>query len=184
MFCVKCKQQTETNNIEYIITKNGRHMKRGKCALCGTTKTNFTKAVDGGDLVSTLSNITSNIKLPGQKFPGEMHLPGMNFAGPGTRHDLRLNDDKTPKVWSQPIDRVDKSAYLHDLNYEKYSDTANRNIADRQMLSELDAIQNPTLREKLERAVIKPIIATKAKFGLGVKSSPFLEKGRKRRVKR
>ena len=97
----------------------------------------------------------------------------MNFAGPGTRLDLRLNDDKTPKLWSKPIDRVDKSAYFHDLNYEKYSDTANRNIADRQMISELNAIQNPTLREKVERAVIKPIIATKAKFGLGVKSAPF-----------
>jgi len=28
-------------------------------------------------------------RLPWSRYPGEMHLPGMNFAGPGTRLDLR-----------------------------------------------------------------------------------------------
>jgi hypothetical protein len=44
-----------------------------------------------------------------------MHLPGIAFAGPGTRLDLRLNDDGTPKQWSMPVDRVDLAAYHHDL---------------------------------------------------------------------
>ena len=80
-------------------------MLRGKCAACGTTKTHIVKtnksrAVNGvssgGDLVGSLNSFTKNIKLPGQKFPGEIHLPGMNFAGPGTRLDIQSNENGTP----------------------------------------------------------------------------------------
>ena len=92
----------------------------------------------------------------------------MNFAGPGTRLDLRLNDDLTPKEFSKPIDRVDETAYRHDLAYAEHTDTPSRNIADEIMVKELDSVENPTLRERAERAIVKPIIATKAKFGLGV----------------
>jgi hypothetical protein len=102
-----------------------------------------------------------------------MHLPGMNWAGPGTRLDLRLNDDGTPKQWSMPVDRVDLAAYHHDMSYAAHSDTANRNVADRVMLNELDSISDPTARERIERAVIKPIISTKERFGLGVKPANF-----------
>ena len=36
------------------------------------------------------------------------------------------------------------------------------------MLEEMDSIQNPAQREINERKIIKPIISSKAKFGLGV----------------
>ncbi len=106
-------------------------------------------------------------KFPLQKFEGEVHIPGMNFAGPGTRLDLRLNEDSTPKQWSYPVDRVDQAAYYHDLAYAQHSDTANRNVADNVMLQQMNSISSPTMREKIERAIIKPIIATKAKLDLG-----------------
>jgi hypothetical protein len=127
----------------------------------------------GGDLVGALNILTKNIKLPGQMFKEEMHLAGLAFAGPGTRLDLRLNDDGTPKQWSMPVDRVDLAAYHHDLAYATRSDTANRNVADRAMLNELDSISDPTTREQIERAIIKPIISMKQRFGLGVKPVNF-----------
>jgi hypothetical protein len=127
----------------------------------------------GGDLVGALNRMTRNIKLPFQKFEGEMHLPGMNWAGPGTRLDLRLNDDGTPKQCGMPVDRVDLAAYHHDMSYATHSDTANRNVADRVMLNELDSISDPTARERIKRAVIKPIISTKERFGLRVKPANF-----------
>ena len=37
------------------------------------------------------------------------------------------------------------------------------------MLQELDSIDNPSFREKIEMAIIKPVINTKQKFGLGLK---------------
>jgi hypothetical protein len=73
------------------------------------------ESMSGGDLVGILNKVSTNLQLPLQKFPGEMHIPGMNFAGPGTRLDYRLNDDGSPKSWSQPVDRVDQAAHYHDL---------------------------------------------------------------------
>ena len=43
MYCVKCKKTTNTNNEQLTTTKNNRRMKRGTCAICRTTKTQFVK---------------------------------------------------------------------------------------------------------------------------------------------
>jgi len=97
-----------------------------------------------------------------------MHLVGHSFTGPGTNLNKRLNPDGTPKPWSMPVNRVDEAAYHHDLAYDKHSDTANRNAADKKMIRKLNRISN-SVRERAERAIIKPILATKVKFGLGLK---------------
>src|ERR1043165_6333334 len=129
------------------------------------------RSSNGGDLVSSLNSATRNIKLPWAKFPGEMHLPGHQFTGPGIRLDLRLNPDGTPKDWSGPINRADNAAYYHDLAYDRYSDTASRNVADGEMLAKLNNIPNPTVRERIERAVVKPILSAKTSLGLGFKKT-------------
>ena len=43
--------------------------------------------------------------LSGSKFtttgiPGELHLPGYSFCGPGTNLDKRLDEADNPKPWS------------------------------------------------------------------------------------
>ena len=75
MYCVKCKKTTDTSGVKFVVSKNGRNMKRGTCVICGTTKTQFIKAQEGG----SLSNKTIN------NLPFEMRLPGHNFMGPGTK---------------------------------------------------------------------------------------------------
>lgn len=174
VYCVRCKQKSDTTDIQNVTSKNGRPMLRGTCAVCGNVKMQFVSTV-GGDLVTSLNSLTSNIKLPWAKFPGEMHLPGMNFAGPGTNLNARLNPTGSYKEWSKPVDRIDNAAYHHDLAYATFPDTATRNVADRMMIAEMDSIEDPTLRERLERAVIKPIIYTKQKFGLGA-TAPLKKK--------
>ena len=74
MYCVKV-----------VVSKNGRNMKRGACVICGTTKTQFIKAREGGSLLNKVIN----------NLPFEMHLPGHNFTGPGTNLKKRLNPDLT-----------------------------------------------------------------------------------------
>jgi len=59
--------------------------------------------------------------------PFELHLPGHNFTGPGTKLDRRLNPDGTPRYWSKPINRVDEAAYHHYICYAKNPDTRTRN---------------------------------------------------------
>ena len=68
MYSLKCRRVTETENITTVTSKNGRLMRRG----------------------SFLNSLVN-------KLPFEMHLPGHNFAGPGTKLNKRLNSDGTPK---------------------------------------------------------------------------------------
>ena len=138
-------------------------MQRGTCVVCGKVKTQFVKS--GGNLFNTAIN----------KLPFELHLPGHNFTGPGTRLNKRLNPDLTPKEWSKPINKVDTAAYHHDLCYAKHEDRKDRNeICDKEMIRELDEIDKPTLRERLDRSIVKNIIKAKVNFGLGLKKLPPL----------
>ena len=119
-YCVKCRMVTHTVDAHNFTSKNNRPMIRGKCAVCGRLKTQFISIKlqqYGGDLISTVNNATSKIKLPWAKFPGEMHLVSHNVTGPGTRLDQRLNPDLTPKEWSMPINHIVNAAYHHDLAY-------------------------------------------------------------------
>ena len=177
MYCVKCKRNTDTLNLHHAVSKNNRNMLKGTCSVCGTTKNQFTAAkkggttegvTTGGDLTNSINKFTSKIKLPWAKFPGEMHIPGMNFAGPGTNLDKRLTSTDAYQDWSKPVDRVDNAAYHHDLAYKYFNDKQTRNLADKMMFEEMNSIQNPTQREINERKIIEPIISAKAKFGLGV----------------
>ena len=164
MYCVKCKKRTETTKERMTTTKNNRHMKRGTCIVCGMTKTQFIKAPYGGSLLNKAIN----------NLPIEMHLPGLNFTGPGTKLNKRLNPDLTPKKWSKPINRVDKAAYHHDLCYLKNNDTTTRNaVSNKNMLKELEGIYNPSIREKMERGLVSTLIGTKARFGMGVREKKF-----------
>ena len=159
MYCVRCKKKTETTNEQLATTSNNQSMKRGKCAICGTTKMQFVKSSKGGSILNKMIN----------NLPVEMHLLGHNFTGPGTKLNKRLNTDLTPKEWSKPINRIDKASYHHDICYLKNNDTATRNnVCDKNMLKEMKDIYNPTLRERMERGLVSTLIGTKKRFGWGV----------------
>ena len=160
MYSVKCKKASNTSNVQFVVSKNGKNMRRGTCVICGMTKTQFIKTQKGGSLLNKAIN----------NLPFEMHLPGHNFTGPGTKLKKRLNPDLTPKKWSKPVNRVDKAAYHHDIYYLKNDDTATRNaVCDKNMLKELEGIYNPSLRERLDKSIVSKLIGTKVKFGMGVK---------------
>ena len=110
MYCLKCRRVTETENITIATSKNGRLMRRGQCITCGKTKTQFVNK--GAAVGSFLNSLLNNL-------PCEIHLPGYNFTGPGTKFYKRLNSDGTPQESSKPINRVDNAAYHHELCYSK-----------------------------------------------------------------
>lgn len=41
MYCLKCKKQTDTNNIIEAVSKNNRKMLKGICNICGSKKSRF-----------------------------------------------------------------------------------------------------------------------------------------------
>ena len=135
-------------------------MRRVQCITCGKTKTQFIKRdVTGGSFLNTLVN----------KFPFEMHLPGHNFTGPGTKLYKRLNSDGMPREWNIPINRVDNATYHQDLCYSKHDDTKTSNeVCDKTMLGELIGIVNPILRERIDKSIVGKLIKAKVNFGLGL----------------
>ena len=161
MYCLRCKKITDTDDIQFVTTKNNRKMKRGTCSICGITKTQFVKRdATGEGLMNGFIN----------KLPFEMHLPGHNFTGPGTNSLQEIERGWHAKAWSKPINRVDEAAYHHDVCYAKNKDTGVRNrVCDRNMLEKMDGIYNPTLRERLDRSIVSKIMGTKMQLGMGLK---------------
>ena len=116
-----------------------------------------------------VQKLLSKVPFTTTGIPGELHIPSHHFAGPGTNLSARLNPDDTPQDWSMPVDRDDQAAYYHDLAYrDAGDDIAKKHEADRIMLAQLNAIKNPTLRERIDRLLIKGALNTKLFFGVGV----------------
>ena len=163
MSCLKCKKKTKSKNTSYVKSKNNRVRQKGTCSVCGSKKRKFiSKHKRGADIQ----------KLSGSKFTttgisGELHLPGYSFCGPGTNLDKRLDEAANPKPWSKPINRVDEVCMRHDIDYGNTTTLEEKHEADREMLYNLSLIQNPTLREKVDRFIVKKMISAKLKLGLG-----------------
>jgi len=159
IYCVKCRRFTETRDVKQKTTKNNRQMLQGICVVCGTKKSKFISASGKGFINDTINSL-----------PPEMHMLRHNFTGPGMKLNKRLNEDMTPKAWSKPINRADKAAYHHDICYVKNKDTKTCNeVCDKNMLTDLNGIYNPTLRERMERGAVSTILGTRKRFGWGLK---------------
>src|SRR3981189_2553019 len=162
LLCVNCEKDTKTKDLEVLTLENGanggeaKRALKGLCEICNSKKM-MKLSKHGGDFVNFMNTL----------IPGEKHLPGHSFTGPGTNLDKKLNEDLSPKDWSQPINRVDQAAYKHNLKYMDDSKEA-RQKADQEMINELQNISNPTFREKIERVIVIPILKTKKFLGLGV----------------
>ena len=162
MYCTNCLMKTESKDLEIITTKDSKSVIKCFCIECNCKKV-MLLGKHGGDFVNFINTL----------IPGEKHLPGMSFCGPGTDLSKRLNEDLIPKDWSNPIDRVDAAAYKHDIKYIDKSKEA-RHIADVEMIEELNNIQNPTFRERVERSIVIPILKTKKFLGLGIFPSELI----------
>ncbi|ESO93715.1 hypothetical protein LOTGIDRAFT_153171 [Lottia gigantea] len=114
-----------------------------------------------GDIQKSLGSLPG---FPWAKYPGEKHLPGHNYTGPGTRLDLRLDENDNPKPGEEPVNRVDAAALKHDILYRN-KDVSFRHQADKRMIDELENIPNPTFKKKLQRALIIKLLKAKLKLG-------------------
>ena len=132
------------------------------------------------------------------KYSGEQHainengIP-YNFMGPGSRLDLWLNTDGTPKKDSIPILKGDFESYLHDKSYYRatkdYEKTQHKKIekkqlkkvwnADDKFINAMNSIENEKMaplagslissKQNLEKIGIFP---TTVFEGFGVSKDP------------
>lgn len=125
----------------------------------------------GGGLVNNLIN----------HLPFELHLPGYNYCGPGTKLRERLiRGDKG-------INELDEACKQHDIAYSNYSDLSNRHIADLKLLNmakqRLKA-KNVRKGEKLASWLVSKVMKAKLKTGSGVKTFKTLVSKIKSNIKK
>ena len=56
--------------------------------------------------------------LCGVDIQEKKHLLSYNYLGPGMRHHIKLSENNIPRSGEEPINAIDRLAYIHDLTYQ------------------------------------------------------------------
>lgn len=120
--------------------------------------------------------------FPWRKYDGEYHLSrNYNYLGPGTRLDIRLDNNMIPKENEEPYNNLDNVALNHDIRYTLAEQSENplneKHSADKLMLEELDKITTSDIPEWFAKQLTKLAINTKLKLGIGL--NPKIPKEKK-----
>lgn len=123
-------------------------------------------------LISYVSRLPKKIVGSGifndilNKLPFELHVPGYNFLGPGTKLDKRLaRGDK-------PVNKLDEAALQHDLFYKNHKETKERHIADKVLENkawERVLADDANIGEKVAAWATTNAMKVKQHLGLGLK---------------
>lgn len=113
--------------------------------------------MQGGGLVNSVIN----------NLPFELHLPGYNYCGPGTKLQKRLLRG------DRGVNKLDEACMHHDIAYQNHTDLPNRHKADLQLLN----MAKQRLRskdagkgEKLSSWLVSKVMKAKIKSGAGIKT--------------
>lgn len=119
----------------------------------------------GCGLVNTLIN----------KLPFEVHVPGYNYCGPGTKLEKRL------KRGDQGINPLDEACKTHDIAYAQSSSLEHRHRADLELASAADKRwrESKSLPERLVALGVKKIMKYKVKRGMGMPLEKVIKAARK-----
>jgi hypothetical protein len=173
MYCMKCKNKTESVDIKKVTTKNNRTMLKGICVICGKQKATFVPIKSG---TGVLNNLVNNLPVEvhmfaekGENVPGGSFNNQQNYsyAGPGTKYVQRAREGY------QGINELDKMAKLHDQFYNENVDTQTRNISDVALAHRRNEIANDPKTDEAQRRdakLVKTLMENKARFGLGLKN--------------
>lgn len=99
------------------------------------------------------------------KLPIELHLPGYQYCGPGTKLDKRL-------ARGDPgINLLDKACKEHDIAYSQKSSVEDRREADKILIEKAwQRVKSPDAKfgEKTGAWIVTNLMKTKTKMGMGV----------------
>ena len=96
---------------------------------------------------------------------------------PGTRLDIRLDENNIPKSGEEPINAIDHLAYIHDLAYQNSNNIKDRHRADQEMINGLKQLKNLSVPQKLIRQLIIKIFQAKVLTGGQLTKSEKLGQG-------
>ena len=87
----------------------------------------------------------------------EFHWPGYQYMGPGTHLEKRL-------ARGDPgINRLDRIAKTHDIDYDKARNLQDKWVADRKMIAKIDQLPG---RKTLTERIVKNIMKAKLRLGM------------------
>lgn len=122
------------------------------------------KRSKGRGLVNSLIN----------NLPFEIHIPGYQYCGPGTKLEQRL---QRGDVGINPLDAACRE---HDIAYHNFEDLEHRHAADLVLLEkaiERLKSRDASFGEKSAARLIKTIMTVKRKMGAGVRKRKGSKKG-------
>ena len=151
-------------------------MIKGICVVCGSKKSSFVamQGIQPGAL--ELGGHVDIHSLIG-KFPKPQRgwtLPNHKYTGPWNPLHNQLDENDNPLPGQEPYNQVDAIALNHDICYRDHEN--DKHGCDRQMIQDLNAMTPKNFRERLDRGVVKGVIGTKLKLGLGTKGSTSSKK--------
>lgn len=109
------------------------------------------------------------------KLPIELHLPGYNFCGPGTKLEKRL------KRGDKGINPLDEACKRHDIAYSQNSSLEHRHTADLELASAAEQRwrESKDLSEKLMALGVNKLMKFKVKRGMGLPLNKVIKAARK-----
>ena len=96
-------------------------------------------------------------------------LPYHKYTGPYNPLDEQLDENDNPVPGQEPYNAVDAISMHHDICYRDHGTTKqDKHVCDDEMLRALDELDPKTIRERIDRKLVRTIIGTKRKLGLGI----------------
>lgn len=124
------------------------------------------RSVHGGGLVNNLIN----------SLPIELHLPGYQFCGPGTKLEKRLQRG------DKGINPLDAACRDHDIIYAQSTDINKRHQADKELAEKAwrrVKSKDSSLGEKANAYLVTNAMKAKVKFGMGMTNKNLKKSGKK-----
>ena len=87
----------------------------------------------------------------------EFHWPGYQYMGPGTHLKKRL------ACGNPGINRLDRIAKVHDMDYHKAKTLKDKWAADRKMIAKIEQLPG---RKSLTERIVKNIMKAKLRLGM------------------
>lgn len=103
-----------------------------------------------------------------KKLPFELHIPGYQYCGPGTRLEQRLARGDRGR------NKLDSYCREHDIQYRDHSDLPSRHIADRELADKAwqrVRASDASLGERIAAFSVANAMRAKVKMGAGIGSS-------------
>ena len=96
-------------------------------------------------------------------------LPNHKYTGPYNPLDEQLDELDRPVPGQEPYNGVDAISMRHDICYRDHAEEkGGKHKCDDVMLNELNVLHPKSMREKIDKGLVKALIGTKRKLGLGI----------------